>query len=333
MNVVGRRGSSGSGWNWSRPPSAPPRPRPGPPLLPLAGAALLVLLIGLALLAIRLSDSDDDSPAGAADTITPVLSTAVVASPIPSATPVSTPTPTHSATPTPTRTPTPASTTPLFRLSVFDAGEWQFGALPQAATFHEGKAVPFLLRIDNALPGAAYLLTIRYACEGFILLTAYDHDAGSEPALASGGPGSATADSAVQIPDDPGTADDDGGAGSLSLWGGSFIAIGALLPSSPCTDQKSLSVSLLAAADTLFLMWAAQLSEAAWGSDALLRLVVQLPDGDELSIEIDPASVRPLRQLTPPTRHTQDCSWGFAGHYPCQLSAVVINNNERRPPH
>ncbi len=291
MNVVGRRGSSGSGWNWSRPPSGPPRPPPGPPLLPLAGAGLLVLLVALALLAIRLSGSDGNSPAGAADSPTPVLSTAVVSSPFPSATP----TPTQTATPTPTRTPTPTSSAPLFRLAVFDEGEWQFDALPQAAAYHEGGAIPLLLRIDSALPGAAYLLTIRYACEGFDLLTAYNHDTGSEPALASGGPGSAIADSAVQIPDDPGTDDDDGEAGSLSLWGGSFIAIGALLPPSPCTGQKSLSVSLLAAADTLFLTWAAQLSGAASDSDLLLRLVVQLPDGDELSVEIDPASVAPAQ--------------------------------------
>ena len=283
MNVVGRRGSSGSGWNWSRPPSGPPRPPPGPPLLPLAGAALLILLVALALLAVWLADSDDNSPAGAAGTPTPVLSTAVVSSPIPS------------ATPTPARTPTPTSSAPLFRLAVFDEGEWQFDALPQAAAYHKGEAIPLLLRIDSALPGAAYLLTIRYACEGFNLLTAYDRDTGSEPALASGGPGSAIADSAIRIPDDPGTDDDDGEAGSLSLWGGSFIAIGALLPPSPCTDEKSLSVLLLAAADTLFLLWAAQLSEAASDSDVLLRLVVQLPDGDELSVEIDPASVAPAQ--------------------------------------
>ncbi len=283
MNVVGRRGASGSGWNWSRPPSGSPRPLPGPPLLPLAGAGLFALLVTLALLAIWLSDSDDNSPAGAADTPTPTPSATVP------------PSPTQTATPTPTRTPTPTSSAPLFRLAVFDEGEWQFEALPQTAAYHQGEAIPFLLRIDSALPGATYPLTIRYACQGFDLLTAHDRDAGSEPALASAGPGSNIADSAVLIPDDPGSDDDDGEAGSLSLWGGSFIAIGALMPPSPCTDQKSLSVSLLAAADTLFLMWAAQLSEAASDSDLLLRLVVQLPDGDELSVEIDPATVAPAQ--------------------------------------
>ena len=206
-----------------------------------------------------------------------------------------TPEPTQTATPTPTPTPTPTFSAPLYRLAVFDEGQWQFDALPQAAAYHEGGAIPLLLRIDNALPGTAYLLTIRYTCEGIDLLTAYDHDTGSEPALASDGPGSAAADSAIQIPDDPGTDADDGTAGSLSLWGGSFIAIGALLPSSPCTDEKSLSVSLLDSADTLFVMWAVQLSDAASNSDLPLRLVVQLPDGDELSFEIDPATIAPAQ--------------------------------------
>ena len=59
--------------------------------------------------------------------------------------------------------------------------------------------------------------------------------------------------------------------------------------------MRRASVSLLAAADTLFLMWAAQLSEAASDSDLLLRLVVELPDGDELSVDIDPASVAPAQ--------------------------------------
>ncbi len=211
------------------------------------------------------------------------------------ATPVATPTPTPTPAPPPTPSATPTSDGPRFRLAVWDGRGWQFDAPPQGAAYHEGEAIPILLRIDSALPGAAYTLTIGYGCEGFDLLTTFDHDTGSEPALASGGPGSAIADSAVQIPDDPGTDDDNGEAGSLSLWGGSFIAIGPLLPPSPCTDQKSLSVSLLAAADTLFLMWAAQLSEAASDSDLLLRLVVQLPDGDELSVEIDPASVAPAQ--------------------------------------
>ena len=47
-------------------------------------------------------------------------------------------------------------------------------------------------------------------------------------------------------------------------------------------------------------MWAVQLSEAASDSDLLLRLVVQLPDGDELSVELDPASVTPARNSNRP---------------------------------
>ncbi len=307
MSIVGRRGSSGSGWTWPRPPLGPPRRPPGPPLLPLAGAGLFALLVILALLGVWLAaDSDGDAPNAAADTPTPVLLTAVVSSPIPSATPMETPvatpretpmptpTPTLTSVPPPTTTATPTSDASRFRLAVWDGRGLQFDAPPRGAAYQEGEAIPILLRIDSALPGIAHTLTIGYGCEGFDLLTTYDRDTGSEPALASGGPGNAIADSSIQIPDGPGAAAG-GEAGSLSLWGGSFVSIGAPLPSSPCTGVNSLSVSLLAAADTLFLMWAAQLSDAASDSDLLLRLAVQLPGGDELSVEIDPASIAPAQ--------------------------------------
>ena len=296
MSIVGRRGSSGSGWTWPRPPLGPPRRPPGSPLLPLAGAGLFALLVILALLGIWLAGSDGDATTAAAETPTPVLLTAVVSSPIPSATPVATPTPTLTPAPSPAPTAAPTSGEPRFRLAVWDGRGWQFDAPPRDAAYREGEAVPLLLRIDGALPGAAYPLIIRYGCEAFDLLTAYDRDTGGEPALASGGPGSAIVDSSIQIPDGPGVAaGDDGEAGSLSLWGGSFVSIGAPLLSSPCTGLNSLSVSLLPGADTLFLMWAAQLSEAASDGDLPLRLLVQLPGGDELSVEIDPAAVAPAQ--------------------------------------
>jgi hypothetical protein len=206
---------------------------------------------------------------------------------------MATPTPTLTPAPPPAPTATLTSDGSRFRLAVWDGRGWQFDAPPQDAAYREGEAVPLLLRIDGALPGASYPLTIRYGCEAYDLLTTYDRDTGSEPALASGGPGSAIVDSSIRIPDGRGAAA--GEAGSLSLWGGSFVGIGAPLPSSPCTGVNSLSVSLLPAADTLFLMWAAQLSEAASDGDVPLRLLVQLPGGDELSVEIDPAAVAPTQ--------------------------------------
>ena len=295
MSTVGRRGSSDSGWSWSRPPSGPRRPPP-PPLLPLVGGGLIALLVGLALLVVWLTDSDSNSPAGAASTATPSATAAPPATPSPAATApptaVSTPPATPpSLPPSPTPTPVLDDQGALFRLAAWDGNEWQFNLTPEGAAYREGQAVAFLLRINRARPGATYPLTIRYDCRGFDFLTAYDRDAGSEPALASDGPGSPIVDSAAPIPDDPATAADDQEAGSLNLWGGSLTRVDAPLPSTACTGEKSLSVGLSAAADTVFLMWAAQLSDTASDGGVPLRLAVRIAGGGELIFEIDPASV------------------------------------------
>jgi len=277
LSIVGRRGSSGSGWAWSRPPSGPRRPPPAPPLLALGGAGLIALFVALILLGVWLSDRDDNSPAGTSGTLTP--------------------TPTVTATPSPTATPTPVpgGQGPLFRLAAWDGERWRFEERLQGTAYREGEAIPFLFRIDRASRGAAYSLTIRYDCEAFALLTSYDRDHGSRPALASGGPESAAADTILSLPHDPGTGTDDGEAGSLSLWGGSFTGVDGALPSSACTGEKSLTVGLAAAADTLHLMWAAEISPGAAERDAPLRLAVQAAGAEELSIEIDPESVGPAQ--------------------------------------
>ncbi len=159
-----------------------------------------------------------------------------------------------------------------------------------------GEAVPFLFRIDRASRGDAYSLTIRYDCEAFALLTSYDRDHGSRPALASAGPESAAADTTVSLPHETGPGTDDGEAGSLSLWGGSFTGVYGPLPSSACSGENSLTVGLAAtAADTLYLMWAAEIALGAAERDTPLRLAVRIPDAEELSIEIDPDSVGPAQ--------------------------------------
>jgi hypothetical protein len=302
LSIVGRRGSSESGWSWSRPPSGRRRPPPAPPLLPLAGGGLIALLVALALLVVWLTDSDNNSPADAASTATPppTATTAPPSTPSPAATAPPTAVPTPSATPpslppSPTPTPVPDIQGALFRLAAWNGKAWQFNPTLEGAAYREGLAVPFLLRIDRAIPGTTYALTIRYDCRGFDFLTTYDRDAGSEPALASGGPGSPIVDSAATIPDDPATPADDREAGSISLWGGSLRRVDATLPSTACTGVKSLPLGLTAAADTVFLMWAAQLSDTASDGGVPLRLAVRVPGVGELIIEIDPARVGPAQ--------------------------------------
>jgi hypothetical protein len=274
LSVVGRRGSNESGWTWSQPPSRPRRPPSVPPLLPIAGVGLIGLFVGLALLGAWLWGTDDDAPVGVSGTPTPTP--AVTATPLPAATP----------------TPVADGQGRLFRLAAWDGQRWRFGPPLEGAIYREGEAVPFLLRIERASRGDTYFVTFRYDCDGFAFLTSSDRDHGSEPALASGGPGSATPDTTLVIPDDPGTRADDGEGGSFSLWGGSFRGLTPIVPISPCTGEKGLTVGLAAAADTLHLMWAAEISWGAAERDAPLRLAVQARGAGELSIEIDPESVR-----------------------------------------
>jgi hypothetical protein len=169
---------------------------------------------------------------------------------------------------------------------------WQFEAWPAGATVSEGEAIPFLLRIDRALPGDGYDLAVVYDCTGFDFLTTYNRDHGSDPALAPEGPGSDIPDGALSIPDDPGTPTDDGDRRSLSLWGASFGGVGGPLPSSACSGEKSLTVALTAIADSAFLLWGAEVSPGAAGRDAPLKLTFRAPGATDLAIEIAPGAVR-----------------------------------------
>lgn len=226
---------------------------------------------------------------------TPLPTPSLTPSPTPARTPTATPA--VPTTPSPTATPTalPGGQAPLFRLAAWDGERWQSEEVLEGATYREGEAIPFLLRIDRAKRGTAYSLTIGFDCEAFALLTSYDRDHGSQPALSSGGPESAAADTILSIPRDEGTGAEDGETGSLSLWGGSFTGVDGALPSTACTGEKSLTVGLAAAADTLHLMWAAEISQGAAEEDAPLRLTVQVAGAEDLGIEIDPDSLRPAQ--------------------------------------
>jgi hypothetical protein len=241
-----------------------------------AGAGLIALFVALTLFGVWSSDSDDNSPADN-----------------------STPTPTHAVTetPSPTITPSPAASgqEPPFRLAAWDGERWQFEGRLEGAKYREGEAIPLLLRIDRARIGDVYPLTITYDCEAFDLLTDYERDYGSESALASPGPGSATPDSTLLIPDDRGTRASSTETGYLSLWGGSFGAVDIPAARSPCAGEESLSVELAAAADALHLIWGAEISPGAAARDAPLRLTVQAAGAEELTVEIDPDSLRPVQ--------------------------------------
>ena len=310
LSILGRRDSSGSRWDWTPTPSAPRRPLPPPPLLPIAGGVIIVLLIAAAVLALWLTGGDGDAPVGATASATPTSTPTPVPSSTPTPATTFTPTPTTTFTPvlippvlaTPMPTPTPASTPmfpvpsgqgPLFRLAVWDGRDWRFEPPLEDASYREGEAVPFLLRIDRADPGATYPVTIRYDCTAFDFLTTYSRNHGTAPVLSPGGPGRATPDATVLVPDDNSTTVDDGEAGSLTLWGASFSGGAGPLPPSPCAGEKRLIIGLTAEEDTVHLIWAAQIAPGASEHGAPLRVAVQVGEAQEVSMEIDPETVQP----------------------------------------
>lgn len=304
MTIIGRRGSSDSGWIWepapeppaeppepaepppAEPPSEPPPPppEPEPPFLPLAGLALVLALIALAALGVWLSEAEERTDAHA--TVTPVVNTPFVASPVPTPTPTAAPTPTPTPPPeaTPTPSPTPDAEAHRYVLTVWDGEAWRFSP-PSQASFQEGAAVPFMLRLGGAEPGDPASLTIRYDCRAFDVLTTYTAGEGTTPALASGGPGDAQPDSTIAI---PGSADD----ASLSLWGGVFGQV-ARQTTEECAGEPGLDVSVTALSDSLFLLWAAVIAPDASALAEPLQMTVEDATGRTFQLEIEPEMVTP----------------------------------------
>ncbi len=286
--LIGRRGSSENGWTWLLVPRGPRPPRP-PLQLPwrfLLAAVFLAALIGFSLLGLWLARSGSSGPADA----------------------LSTPTPVEPATPVVA----PPQAGPRFRLAVWSDVEkrWRFENLTAAASaYHEGEAIPFMLRIEAAGPGSSYALTIRYDCahglaHAFDFLTGYDRDRGSEPAQAPDGPRKPHPETLAVIPDDATTPYDDKETGrAFALWGGSILGMAGPFPQTPCdpgSGQRVYVLGLAAAQETVFLLWSGHLASAAdWGEKAAsssptpLRMRAEANDFTTPPIAVDPVGIQP----------------------------------------
>ena len=202
-------------------------------------------------------------------------------------------------------------------------GEWRLGDLNRNnSAYHEGEAVPFMFRSTGVDPGTRYTLSISYDCvhrdvSAYDFLASYDRDRGDAPALASGGPGSASPDETAVIPDDPSISYDDIPGGIFSLWGGSFLsAPQGPEPSTLCAAdhgqkaEKAITVEFETEADSVWLLWAGHLSsELDWGpglgassiSGAPFHMKVDIegPGVGERDRSIQPGAVRPPVTPTP----------------------------------
>jgi hypothetical protein len=153
-------------------------------------------------------------------------------------------------------------------------GSWQFSGLNvQHPGYHEGEGVPFMLRIDNTVPGTTYTFGIGYDCADgggnrYDFLGSYDRDRGVVPALHKDGPGTSVPDAALVVPDDPGIPlDDSEDDRTFKLWGGSFASSASgPVPTSLCLAEqgekaeKVYTVALTAQEETVYLLWSGHLA-------------------------------------------------------------------------
>lgn len=232
---------------------------------------MVALLLLLAALAVWLSDGD--SPVNNDPRPTPTVV------PSPSPTPILMPTPTPTPAPTPAPSPIPAA---VLELSVWDGERWA-DSLAADASFREGEAVPFLLRLDEVESGSEHALAIRYDCTAFAPFVSPERDHGDAPALAPGGPGRAAPDAAISVPGD----------GPLLLWGGTFTALGGPIPPEGCIGTTTVALRLRTLAGRAYLMWAPEIAPEASQRDTPLRLTVSGEGGVAETLEIEPASVLP----------------------------------------
>jgi hypothetical protein len=187
----------------------------------------------------------------------------------------------HSPSPSPataTALPSPLATVPAtrFELALWDAvgRRWQSGDLViQGSGYHEGQAIPFLLRIDNARPGETYNVNIRYDCpeggvSGFDFLTDHNRDVDIERALEGSGPPGAVPDAAILIPDDPATtADNTAGGGHLRVWGATFEQSPAgPVPATACVADKLIHVRIRPRTETVYLAWGGHFAPSTAGA-------------------------------------------------------------------
>lgn len=223
----------------------------------------LALLAGLALAVFLLLKSVEDDRAAFQDPTIPSL-------PLVTMTPTAAPGITDGA--------TSAVGSPRFRVAAWTDAEarWLFdGLYGEASGYHEGQAITFLMRIDEALLGTVYTVSIHYDCgvdrtAAFDFLSGYESYRGRGPILAEEGPGQAFPDATAPVPDDPAITFDDeerDADSRFGLWGATFETrpVGPS-PSGPCRGRKRVDPTVRTLAPTVYLLWGGHLASSAdWG--------------------------------------------------------------------
>ena len=257
----GRRDSQGETWTWE-PASARGSGR-RPPWRPIVVAICALSVVGAAVGLILLSDDDSKRTSVAGRSATPAPTKARTATPSEST----------GNTPAPTRTGAgeDETTVELLAWSREKTGWFSREISGDTASLREGESIPVLLRLEGAVPGRPYAISVDYQCAtdkgaAFDFLLAPDDD-DAKALLTEPGPARARPDSMISIPDDQTIGFDNGADRRFQLWGATFqLSPQGPLPSAPCVDTKELVLAVVAQQPSVFLIWAGHLASAQnWG--------------------------------------------------------------------
>ena len=124
---------------------------------------------------------------------------------------------------------------------------------PQSSPDDEDETVPFMLRMENAVPGGTYTFNVRHDCADG---DSYDGAGNTTPTSHEGGPGSSIADALLTTED-----------GNFKLWGGSFASADSV-PSAgdvclPQRGQKVVegyAIAIAVRSDTVYMLWDGRLA-------------------------------------------------------------------------
>jgi hypothetical protein len=205
-----------------------------------------------------------------------------------------------SATPVPPP-PTPTPNVPQGAVSLAlwanVTGAWWFGEMgPDVASYKPGQTIPFMVRLEGVAPGTAYRIDLRYECAGpgaetfnyLSGLQAY----GNTPVEAPYGPGRDRPDAAVPVPNTPGLAADDGAAGVLFLYGGTFQRLpDAPAPGGFCPGARTISFDVMASGAVMNLVGSLHLATAAESANGYPSSNAGVP----MVVEVVAANQGPVR--------------------------------------
>ncbi len=141
-------------------------------------------------------------------------------------------------------------------------GAWlPLSLYPENTADAEDETVPFMLRMENAVPGGTYTFNVRHDCAyggSYELLASYDGAGDTTLSLYEEGPGSSIADALLSTED-----------GNFKLWGGSFASTeGVPSAGDLCLPQRgqkvgeAYAIAIAVRSETVYLLWDGRLASS-----------------------------------------------------------------------